>query len=298
MIAETTRYLVWATVVENRFTGEDANVLVIESQEIARNAIPGSFVTIKVGNGDEPLLRRPFSIHRVMENRFFWLLVRKIGKGTRRIALTQPGEQISVLGPLGCGYQPSKDIRRVVLVGGGVGVAPLLFAADRLLQDKVETVVALGAARSGNLYSMDAFRLLEAPVHLATEDGSTGRKGLVTDLLAETIPTDPIEILMMRKKRGFDADLLAEKIPPAEFTEIFACGPMPMLGAVARWARAHGVKCKVCLETVMACGVGSCQGCAIPIRSISDAVSHYERICCEGPVFDSWAVFPQEEAHG
>jgi len=224
-------------------------------------AQPGQFAMVKVGEGMDPLLRRPFSIHRVTggESGEFELLFRVVGAGTERLARVHVGDRVDVLAPLGRGFRPQG--RHPLLVGGGVGVAPLLFLAESLLQDGARPKLLLGARADRDVLCHDDFRCLAVPYALATEDGSMGEPGLVTALL--------------------DRELQAG----AEGVAVYACGPAPMLAAVARLCARAGVPCQVSLEAHMACGVGACLGCVVPGTS-----QPYLRVCKEGPVFDAGEI--------
>jgi dihydroorotate dehydrogenase electron transfer subunit len=224
-------------------------------------AEPGQFAMVKVTDGIDPLLRRPFSIHRMMgiESGEFEILFRAVGSGTRILARTHVGDRLDVLAPLGRGFRA--DARRPLLVGGGIGVAPLLFLSEVFLSKGVQPKLLLGGRRDRDILCHEDFTCLAVPFSLATEDGTLGEPGLVTRLLERE---------------------LAEK---AAGTAVFACGPMPMLAAVARICREQGVPCQVSLEAHMACGVGACLGCVV-----AGEKHPYLRVCKEGPVFDAEEV--------
>jgi dihydroorotate dehydrogenase electron transfer subunit len=221
-------------------------------------ARPGQFVMVKVTDGIDPLLRRPFSIHRVLPGVAgdFEVLFRAVGAGTRLLARAHVGDRVDVLAPLGRGYR--LEGQRPLLVGGGVGVAPLLFLAEAFLALGTRPKLLLGGRRDRDILCHEDFSCLAVPFALATEDGSVGEAGLVTSLL----------------ERELDGE--------AEGTSVFACGPMPMLAAVANVCGRRGVSCQVSLEAHMACGVGACLGCVVP-----GTRSPYLRVCKEGPVLDA-----------
>ncbi|GAB4271736.1 MULTISPECIES: dihydroorotate dehydrogenase electron transfer subunit [Deferrisoma] len=221
-------------------------------------AAPGQFVMLQVGEGIDPLLRRPFSIHRLDPHAGgeFEVLFRVVGKGTRMLSRRHVGDRVDVLGPLGRGF--SLDAEEPVLVGGGVGVAPLLFLAEAFLARGVRPRLVLGARSDRDLLCHGDFECLAIPSEVVTEDGSLGEPGLVTKPLAR---------------------VLDQAGPGAR---VYACGPVPMLRAVAAQAASRGVACEVSLEAQMACGMGACLGCVV--RSAS---GEYVRVCKEGPVFDA-----------
>jgi dihydroorotate dehydrogenase electron transfer subunit len=221
-------------------------------------AEPGQFVMVKVSDGIDPLLRRPFSIHRVpgAESGEFEILFRAVGSGTRLLARAHLGDRLAVLAPLGRGFRVSG--RRPLLVGGGIGVAPLLFLAERFLERGARPKLLLGGRRDRDILCHDDFACLAVPFALATEDGSLGEPGLVTRLLEKELA----------RNGGADA--------------VFACGPTPMLAAIAGICARAGVPCQLSMEAHMACGVGACLGCVVKGASVA-----YLRVCKEGPVFDA-----------
>ncbi len=230
--------------------------LVLEEPRLAALAQPGQFLNIRVNAETSPLLRRPLSIHWVEEGRVE-ILFQAVGKGTEILARVRRGERLDVQGPLGRGFDPDPGDRTPVLIGGGIGIAPLGFLAQRL---KGRKVLALLGARNGEALACSGGSKLEglgATVHAATDDGSLGRHGLVTELLSE-VPADGI---------------------------IYACGPGPMLRAVAGYALAKGIPCQVSLEEHMACGVGACLGCICKGLAVNGESVH-KRVCSDGPVFD------------
>ncbi len=235
--------------------------------ELAAHARPGQFVTVAAPGVDAPLLRRPFSIHRVRPDGSVELLIKIVGRGTRHLAELAPGHALNVLGPLGNGvFAPSPERPELLLVAGGIGIAPFLFLAETLRGDpRWRPQLLFGGGSRLDLAAHDEFAALGVPARLTTEDGSLGRKGLVTDELRAA---------------------LDERDPGA--CQTLACGPTPMLRAVAELCAARGVPCRVSLENLMACGVGSCRGCVVPVKR--DATGHaapYARVCREGPVCDA-----------
>ena len=215
---------------------------------------PGQFVQVRVDNSPSTYLRRPISIHNVdREANELWLLVRLAGEGTRHLALLGAGDTLNVVLPLGNGFtMPAQADEHPLLVGGGVGVAPLLYAGLRMCEMGVEPTFLLGARSKDDLLQMDEFRRVER-VFVTTEDGSEGERGFVTQ----------------------HSLLAAER-----FTRISVCGPKPMMVAVARFARQAQVACEVSLENMMACGLGACLCC------VEDTDEGHVCVCKEGPVFD------------
>ena len=213
--------------------------------------LPGQFVEIKVEGSPNTYLRRPISIHYVdRENNELWLLVATIGDGTKAMAALMPGEKMNVVLPLGNGFTIA--VGKTLLVGGGVGVAPLLYAGKAIKELGGEPVFLLGARTCKDLLELDKFREV-GRVFLTTEDGSEGERGFVTNH-------------SIWHQESFD--------------RIEVCGPKPMMVAVSRLARELSVPCEVSLENMMACGLGACLCC------VEDTVDGHVCVCTEGPVFD------------
>jgi len=232
--------------------------LTLRAPRVAASARPGQFVMAACGPLLDPLLRRPFSIHRRLGPDLLQLLIRVVGRGTDLLAQCRPGQDISLIGPLGRGFSLPAPDQSICLVGGGIGIAPLSFLAERLAAPHRCTVL-LGSRTGAELSQLAAeFAQLGCPVQTATDDGSLGHHGLVIDLLAAHLPAT---------------------------AKVFACGPMPMLAAVADACRVAGVACEVSLEAHMACGLGACLGCAV-----HGADGRYLHVCTNGPVMNAGEV--------
>lgn len=214
----------------------------------------GQFVQVEVSDSKTTYLRRPISVNYVdyKENRL-WLLIRKAGEGTRHLAAAEVGKVINVILPLGRGFGIDNiSGKKVLLVGGGVGVAPLLYLGEKLKEKGITPDFLLGARSEKDLLQLDDFAKT-GNVFTSTEDGSHGEKGLVTT------------------NSAFDG----------AYDKIFCCGPMPMMKAVAAVARKKGVECEVSLENKMACGLGACLCC---VEKKNDG--HNVCVCTDGPVFN------------
>ena len=249
-------------IVFNRPVTRDTWIMGLRSPELAATTKPGQFVMIKVRPGFDPLLRRPFSVCGVEED-CFMVLYRVVGKGTEIMTTIQPGENLPVLGPLGKGFSaPDKDALPV-LVAGGIGVAPLFFLAQSLRTRKVEFMMGFRTAQE--IIHTDYFKGPHHNLALATDDGTEGHFGFVTDLLP----------LFLERHRSLPLRL-------------FACGPKPMLKKVAETAMAHRIPCQVSLESAMACGFGVCQGCAV--KASPEGSPRYHYVCQSGPVFSVEAI--------
>lgn len=250
-----------ASIVRNQRLAVDVYHLILAMPEIAVKARPGQFVMLKVAAGLEPILRRPFSVHRLnRETGAVEIIYQKVGKGTAILANRKPGEEIEVLGPLGTGFCVG-HARHIGLVGGGMGIAPLLAVAEQAVEEGKQVVIFLGAITKDYLLARTEFGKL-GPLFVVTDDGSAGEKAVVSKPLAEYL-------------QGHSLDLL------------LACGPIPMLKALAAIAEAQRIKAQLSLEQNMACGIGACLGCVVPVKADTPAGFSYKRVCHDGPVF--WA---------
>jgi dihydroorotate dehydrogenase electron transfer subunit len=279
-----------AELLETREYPGQQYVVRLRAPKCAAAATPGSFAHLTC----DPLLpmRRPLSIMRA-DAKAGWIdiLYKIVGPGLEALAKQPQGATLSVMGPIGKGFVPSAERPRTLLVGGGVGIPPMVFLAESLktrrdarwsplvlmgseipfpFQARPSTIIVPGLPAD----VIGCMPLLEdwgVPSRLATLAGFPGcYDGYVTDLAAEWLGS-------------LDAAALAE-------VEMFACGPTPMLQAAAKVARRFGVPCQVSLEEFMACAVGGCAGCAVPV--VTEAGIAMKRVCVDGPVFDANAVFP------
>ena len=250
------------TVVDTRVVGVERlgeyQVLTLRAPSIARRTIPGQFVMLSSG----ALLGRPFSVFRAEEDSVS-VAFDVIGDGTRWLASRALGDPLSITGPLGTGFAMDPG-GPVLAVGGGYGAAPLFLLAERMRPAGTPVHAILGAARSSRVFGKEQARRIFESVTFTTDDGSLGSKGLVTDVLAAAIA-------------GTRA------------TRIAACGPMPMLEAVSATAGDLGIPCVVAVEDFMACGIGVCWTCVLPVAS-GTGEPRYDRSCTEGPVFDAAKV--------
>ena len=215
---------------------------------------PGQFVQVHIEDSPTTYLRRPISINMVdYERNEILLLVAAIGEGTRHLVRKKPGEKVNCLLPLGNSFtMPRSTDERFLLVGGGVGIAPMLFLGKRLVEMGVRPSFLLGARTADELLEKDMFSDL-GDLYLTTEDGSEGEKGYVTN-----------------------HSILKEK----QFDRIATCGPKPMMMSVARYAKQNDIECEVSLENDMACGLGACLCC------VEDTTDGHICVCTEGPVLN------------
>ncbi len=244
------------TVLRQEQLADDIFRLSLDAPKIAAAAQPGQFVMVRTGESLDPLLRRPFSIHKVIGETVA-LLYKVVGKGTRVLTSLGPGDSVDVVGPLGRGFDLDGPGPRC-LVGGGMGIAPLYFLARQILQQDTgpNPPILLGARTRAELQVLaDEFTELGFVVLTATDDGSLGHHGLVTELLDDILHRVRL---------------------------VQVCGPVPMMRTVARQCDRARVPCQVSLETHMACGLGACLGCTCPARE-----GGYKHVCKDGPVLSA-----------
>lgn len=255
--------LVQGQLIQKVTYEEKYSWLKVSAPEIAMHAEPGQFVQIRCGDTLDPFLRRPISIHRFnrKEGTVEFLVQRK-GKGTIWLGNQEPGQYLDILGPLGNGFTVHHD-QRTLLVGGGIGVAPLLALAEALKAQENSPLIFLGANSSQDLLKVEDFQSCSAELQVSTMDGSLGTAGVVTELLEEKLSSG---------FKGF----------------IYTCGPMGMMKKVAELAGRYGVSGEASLEANMACGIGVCLGCTCEIHGATG--KKYAHVCTDGPVFPLEAV--------
>ncbi len=226
--------------------------VLLSARDERRNPEPGQFYMLAAaerwggGAGERPYLPRAFSYARAHEDGTLDFLLEAVGPGTQRLAELRPGDGLWLLGPLGIGFTPPGDGRRPLLVGGGIGTAPLLCLHEQMTPD---APVLLGFRSAAHA---EAARLFAGKPLIATDDGSVGHSGLVTELLSDRL----------------------------ENAEVYACGPPPMLEAVRAICAERDVPAQLALESGMACGFGACFGCVVPTKT------GYIRLCVDGPVLE------------
>ncbi|MBM2809596.1 MAG: pyrK [Chloroflexi bacterium] len=252
-----------ARVVDNEEIMPSTHVLTLEAARAARSASPGQFLHIRCGDGLSPLIRRPMSIFRT-DGTLLQVMIRNVGEGSSWIVRRQAGDMLDCLGPLGRGFRVSPQARNLLLVGGGYGVAPLVGLAERALARRANVSLAVGAAASELIFPASLIPE-EVEYLVATDDGSAGYRGFVTDLIPERLVW---------------ADA------------VYACGPLAMMAALARIMRdlAPRKPAQVAMEERMGCAMGVCLGCCI------ESTRGPLRVCTEGPVFDIRQIVWREEA--
>ena len=247
-----------ATVLTNTLLCDEHYLLTLRHGGIANITEPGQFVQLRVNRSADLLLRRPFSIARVRpDQEQFDIVYRVVGKGTRVMVDLKPGEGVDLIGPLGQGFHLPKTRSTCLLVGGGVGVAPLWGLAEKLSQQQHPTIALLGFRSIRFRFGEDVFKTLKTEIVVTTDDGSYGTKGLASDHLQTLL------------KRQID--------------QIYLCGPPAMLRVAIPMAREAGIKGEVSLEEHMGCGFGVCLSCVAKVWR--DGTVERVRVCFEGPVF-------------
>ena len=242
-----------AKVIGQHVLNSSTKLIEVYAPEIANIAEPGQFVNVQVCKNMAPLLRRPFGVAGVnRETGTFVMMYRILGEGTQILAEVCSGDELSIVGPLGHGFDMSA--KKPLLVGGGLGLAPLLYLAQGFGIGKTD--ILMGGRSESELFWTDFYEGLSEKIFLTTDDGSKGTKGTVMALLPELLTSGTYDC-------------------------VYVCGPVPMMKAVANACLEANVKCQVSLEKYMACGLGACLSCAC------QGIGKRLKVCKDGPVF--WA---------
>lgn len=285
--AKPKKEVICAKICSNKKIKEDYFEMEITAPSLSKKAHPGQFVNVKIAQiTKDPFLRIPLGIHSKTKNGIK-LLYKVVGVGTHLLSKKQKGEEVNILGPLGNWFgieKPAGKNKNVLLVAGGHGIAPLYFLAEELVKQKRDVTVFLGACTSGHILCERELKKLGAKVHVATDDGSRGFKGYVTDLLKKYLQD------RLAKPETRNPKHHTRVTSHQSLVTIYACGPRPMLNAVGRIAKENNLKAEVSLDAYMACGIGVCLGCAVKTND------GYKMVCKDGPVFDSGAIDWQKEA--
>jgi dihydroorotate dehydrogenase electron transfer subunit len=241
-------------VIENKILSRNYFLLSLKCPITVPEIAPGQFAEIRIDHAPNTYLRRPFSVYDVnLAENTISFLIKKIGEGTNVLAALKPGDRVSIVYPLGKGFGEAAGTR-VLLVGGGVGIAALLLLAGKMKKEGKEVDILFGGRSAEDIVDSGKFQAC-GELHVATEDGSMGEKGVVTQ--------HPVM-----------QDLSA-------FTKIYTCGPDPMMKAVAQIAHSQGISCEASLENLMACGIGACLCCVV------ETTGGNRTTCIDGPVFDT-----------
>lgn len=229
--------------------------LAFEAPALIKKVKPGQFIHIRTNEGFEPFFRRPFSVYRAQK--YLEIFYEPVGPGTKILAQKKKGDTLDVLGPVGKEFTlPSKSIKQVVMVAGGIGIAPFLMLSDVLKKRKdLEMVLLYGGRTKNHVYPMREFKQNGVKVYVATDDGSVGTKGRVSELFSK-----------------IKAD--------SKTTMIYTCGPHAMMHAVQDFAKKNNLQGEAACEEVMACALGACLGCSIK------TTAGFKTVCYDGPVFN------------
>jgi dihydroorotate dehydrogenase electron transfer subunit len=254
------RYINDWIVKENLRIHDHYSLLKLSLENEIPEMLPGQFVQVRVNDSRSTFLRRPISIHYIdKQANELWLLIQIIGEGTNKLAKSNPGELINLIYPLGNGFSLPENIftspeknKKLLLIGGGAGVAPLLYLGAQLSFLSYKPEFLLGARSQKDLIQLDEFRKY-GDVYLTTDDGSCGENGFVTN--------HPV-------------------LKSIDFDYLYVCGPKPMMMAVAKYAKQHSIAGEVSLENIMACGVGACLCC------VEKTTYGNLRVCTEGPIMN------------
>ncbi len=251
--------MVKALVLSNKQLSQEMYEMEFKAPNMAVQCSPGQFVHIITGSAYDPLLRRPISLYDVNKDTgIISLLYKVVGRGTELMTKIGINDYVDVMGPLGRGFSIEKACRKTLLVGGGVGMAPLVYLARELQRSQNEITVVYGCNSHNEAVAAGKLQSLGAKLLLTTMDGSSGLQGLPT-------PAN-----------------LAGYIKPADIDFIYTCGPEAMMAGWIEFARQNGIRGEVSLEEHMACGVGACLGCA---RKLKKTDANYVKVCKDGPVF-------------
>lgn len=264
-------------IVRHEKIAPDHYLMRVLAPEIAKKAKPGQFVHVLPGSTMDPLLRRPISLHGIDPAKgTISLLYRVVGRGTRMMSEMPVGGAVDIMGPLGKGFDIPDKISRVLVVGGGIGAAPLMPLLQSLKRYNIGTTVLLGAATADYLLGVRQIEALGLGVEAATDDGTYGHKGFVTDLVSRRLAGQKPEYF-------------------------YACGPNPMLGRLTKMMTGAGIPGQISLEERMGCGVGACLACVCKVKvagaqpgSGGSPDFDYKKVCADGPVFAASEVIFDE----
>lgn len=226
----------------------------IDAKSIVKSIKPGQFVHLRVNDGFEPFFRRPFSVYR--NQKHVEIFYEAVGPGTSIMSRMKKGDTLDVLGPVGTPFKlPPKGIKQIVMIAGGIGVAPFLALTDVLKKKNYELILLYGGRTGNHVYPMKEFKQNGCKVYVATDDGSKGVKGRITKLF-DKIDVNP------------------------KTTYVYTCGPNPMMAAVQKFARENNLQGQAACEEIMACALGACLGCSI------ETTEGFKTVCYDGPAFD------------
>jgi len=284
-----------ASLLKNRALAPQLYEMELLAPQMASVSKPGQFVMVRIGENQDPLLRRPFGLAGIdPESGRIRLVYQVVGRGTDQMSHWRTGRTVDVLGPLGNGFTWTEDPGRVILAGGGLGIAPLLPLAQALRSAGKEVTVFLGSRTESLLFGIPEFSELGCELQLATEDGSQGFKGFLSTPLEHFLCAQALDAVFLKAKEASEAGtghahvhthaMLREGMKETGFHQLYACGPSPFLKVIGNLSSRYGLPAQLSFEERMACGVGACMGCAIQIKN-PDGSLKTSRVCSDGPVF-------------
>ncbi|TDX52773.1 dihydroorotate dehydrogenase electron transfer subunit [Orenia marismortui] len=236
--------------------------MVIDAPEVAKDAQMGQFIHLKWTselNQQDPILRRPISLNEIdKKSGAITIIYRVIGRGTQLLSTLKSGDQVDIMGPIGMGFSIPEDSNKLIIVGGGMGIAPLYPVVKELVALDKEVTVLIGAENKGQLLNLEDYETMNVELKASTVDGSYGYQGFVTDFLDDNL---------------------------ADIDYIYTCGPEVMMEVVQRWATENDIKGETSLEERMGCGTGACLSCVCKIKVRNESGWDYKKTCIQGPVF-------------
>jgi len=253
------KHLIQTEITKHTQLSDDMWEMSFISPEIAVQALQGQFIHVRNPNRQNPFLRRPFSICSLdRDTGCVTIIYRVVGVGTKHLATMQEGEIIDAMGPLGNNFKLKGE--RPLVIGGGIGIAPLVLLADEFKAKGISVAALLGSRHKAEMFWPNYFPK-DTDLHITTDDGSLGTKGFVTAALPELLEN-------------------------GNYDQIYTCGPEPLMASVANAAKERDIACQVSLERHMACGVGACLSCACEKKDGTRV-----KACTDGPVFDATEIF-------
>lgn len=256
-------------IVGNKRLCDEHYLMSIALSGAMTQPLPGQFVMVAFERGKDVFLGRPFSIYRYENSTGrgnIQILYRVVGKGTRLMSRLKRGDGVKVFGPHGKPFDIYPDAQNILLVSGGIGMAPMTYLASYYQQNlqspKMKLICYIGARTADHILELEHLASINTVVHVSTDDGSTGYHGMVTELFSEDLPS-------------YQPDQ----------TAVYACGPLPMLKRLSELLLNLSMPCHVLLEQRMACGIGACLGCVVKVKA-ADGNPQYKRVCKDGPVFN------------
>ena len=262
MLISTKKFDLLTEVISNELVADNHYLLRCSCPEIAARVLPGQFIHVLIPQDSGLLLRRPFTIYTVEDDEIT-MLYQLIGEGTAVLSSLKRGDLIRVLGPLGNTFEISPSPNPAIIVGGGAGIASLMLLAVALRNRGVHTFGLVGSMNKARLLSVGELKAIGVETHIATDDGSVGHHGFVTELLAHILETHDLQ-------------------DPV----IYACGPDGMLRAVTKIAQDYRIPTQLAMENRMGCALGVCLGCVCKVQ-MPGGRFEYQRVCTEGPVFNA-----------